>query len=479
MFSSQTLRQLIVFVALVSFLVLLQASIHFLGLLRSGSPALASEIRLAYLLFVLTFPILAGWISFRKWAAIPFALGASFINSLVWIVTHEGIFFLFYFLYLGFYLMLDWFENQNQSQILMDQVDLEKNEGEKNQLEIQLKKIEKEVEASLGKFATYYGLRKVAERFASTLELDKVAELAVREVVDFIPKGDAYLLYLAEPEGTGVSLISSRTVREEEKVKAKRGDLFDLWVLKNRKSLLVSDTKKDIFFDAKDISDFGSVRNIMAAPLLSEGRVIGIFRMNALKPEVFDIDDLRLLGFISDLASSAISNAMLYRKTEELAIHDSLTGLYVQRYFKERLKEEHRRALMSNTQLSVLMCDLDHFKTYNDKFGHGAGDMILVRVAEILRAEVRDEGVAARYGGEEFAVLLPSISKVEARKLAERILKRMENEKVEVRREPTGITISIGVSNMPADTLEREELLRRADQNLYEAKRGGRNKVCL
>lgn len=478
MLSSPLVRQLVVFVAIVSFLTLLQAAIHFLGVLRAGAQPLPSEIRLAYLLFALAFPILAGWIGFRKWVAIPFLLGALFVNTLALIVTHHGIFFLFYLFYVGLYFLLDRFEREKGGQIFSDQVDVEKNENEKNQIDLMLRKLSKEVDASLAKYRTYYGLREVAERFATTLQLEKVAELIVDDVASFIPKGEVCLLYLAELEEGGLSLIASHAVHEEEKIKVKKGDFFDLWILKNRKPLLVTDIKEDIFFDANQIPELGAVRSIVGSPLVSEGRVVGVLRINAETPKAFSLDDLRLLDFISDLACSAVSNALLYQKTEELAIRDSLTGLYVQRYFKERLSEEHKRALISREKLSVLMCDLDYFKSYNDKFGHGAGDMILVRLADIMKSEVGEGGMVFRYGGEEFSVLLPRVGKKAALGLAEKIRKRVENERMEVRREPTRITISIGVSTLPDDTLEGEELVRKADQNLYEAKGAGRNRVC-
>jgi diguanylate cyclase (GGDEF)-like protein len=477
MLSFQTVRQIVVFSAVIAFLLLVHAAILALGSLRSGADPGPLAVHLSFLLFSFNVPILAGWAAFRKKAAVPFAVGAVFIATLALVATHQKSFLLFYVLYAGLFLVLDWHDKQIQGQILANEVEVEHNEGEKNQLELKLRKVKDEVDASLGKYTTYYGLREVSERFATTLALEKIAALVIEETRHFVPKGETYLLYLAEIEGASLSLIASHAGREEEKIKAKKGDFFDLWVLKNRKPLRVSDTQKDIFFDAKQIPDLGHVRSLIIAPLVSEGRVIGMFRINSSVPDTFGIDDLRLLDFISDLASSAISNAILFQKTEDLAIRDSLTGLYVQHYFKERLKEEHRRALLTQAKLSVLMCDLDRFKSYNDTFGHGAGDLILAKAAEIFASEVRDEGIVARYGGEEFSLLLPRFSKEMALELAERLRKRIECEKIDIRREILRLTVSIGVSTMPDDTLEREELIRKADQNLYEAKRAGRNRV--
>ena len=259
--------------------------------------------------------------------------------------------------------------------------------------------------------------------------------------------------------------------------KRKEGDLFDFWVIRNRKRLLITDTQKDFRFDAGQMSLQGDmVRCLISAPLLHEGRVLGTLRLHSEKPETFTADDLRLLDAIATLASAALSNAMLFEKTQELAIRDSLTGLYVQRYFFDRFREEHKRALLRSYPLSLLMCDLDHFKAANDRWGHGAGDLMLFRFAEILREKVED-GIVARYGGEEFAVLLPDLSKEKAASLAEAIRKAMESFPFAIRREKVQMTVSIGVASIPADTLDEQELLRKADEALYQAKREGRNRV--
>jgi diguanylate cyclase (GGDEF)-like protein len=168
----------------------------------------------------------------------------------------------------------------------------------------------------------------------------------------------------------------------------------------------------------------------------------------------------------------------LYKQTSELAIHDSLTKLFVQQHFKNRLKEEQERALLAKDPLSLLMCDIDFFKKYNDRYGHAAGDLILVQIADIIRQEVHDTAIAARYGGEEFSIILPKTTLAEARAIAEQIRKKTEEHPFMLRQESTSITVSVGVSNLPIDTSDDEELIRVADQRLYEAKKLGRNKVC-
>jgi diguanylate cyclase (GGDEF)-like protein len=135
--------------------------------------------------------------------------------------------------------------------------------------------------------------------------------------------------------------------------------------------------------------------------------------------EAYVSDDLRLLTILSDLAAIALENAKLYRRIEDLAISDGLTGLYCQRYFKERLDEDAVKAARLKQPLSLLMLDIDRFKTYNDKYGHTAGDIVLKSIGEILKSSIELGDLAARYGGEEFVLILFGKDKAEAKALGE------------------------------------------------------------
>jgi len=299
--------------------------------------------------------------------------------------------------------------------------------------------------------------------------------------MEFIPRGDTAVVTVADSEAKHLTVQAAATMGSKQdqsaEVKHPNGDLFDLWVVKNRRSLFINDTHQDFRFDVKEVAQRASLRSLIIAPLLHEGRVMGTLRINSKKVETFSNDDLRLLDTISVLTSSGLSNAMLYERTEELAIRDSLTDLYVRRYFFERLKEEHRRTLIGKRPLTVLMCDLDHFKACNNRYGHGAGDLMLVHFAKILRASFQ-HGIVARYGGEEFCVLLPETQKKDGMAAAEKLRQNVERDPFTIRREKLGMTVSVGVANCPDDTLEHETLVQMADQALYQAKRAGRNQVC-
>ena len=434
-------------------------------------------VRLSLLLYLFYLPIIAAWFSLRLAGGLTFALIAVAASLFSWTVSHSTFFLWLIPGYALLCLFLYRMDQQYEDRLSAAHVEWEKCVNERNDLEVEYRQKGESVSIFFEKYSTYYNLRKLAEDFAARISFGELSQVVVNRTLEFIPKGDGCYLTLASSSDDRLSILASKRARESARLKRKAGDAFDYWVIRNRKRLLVTDTQKDFRFDPRQIGGQGEeVASLIGAPLLHEGRVLGTLRLQSSKPETFSADDLRLLDAIAILASAALSNAMLFEKTQELAIRDSLTGLYVQRYFFERLREEHHRALRSTHPLSLLMCDLDHFKAANDRWGHGAGDLMLVHFAEVLRKKI-ESGVVARYGGEEFAVLLPGIQKKKAAVLAEQIRKATEDFTFTIRREKVKMTVSIGVASIPEDTLDEEELVRKADEALYGAKRQGRNRV--
>ena len=164
----------------------------------------------------------------------------------------------------------------------------------------------------------------------------------------------------------------------------------------------------------------------------------------------------------------------------QLAVTDGLTGLYNHRHFHERLTLEVERSQRSGLPLSLLMLDVDHFKQFNDTFGHPAGDEVLRQLARVLADTRRANDVVARYGGEEFAVILVDTPKFTAAKVAERVRERINTHDFSEAAPRAGkLSASIGVATFPDDGADAETLVRSAEQALYAAKRAGRNRVVL
>ncbi len=178
--------------------------------------------------------------------------------------------------------------------------------------------------------------------------------------------------------------------------------------------------------------------------------------------------------------SLSLRRTFLYMKTKELARRDGLTGLFLRRVFNEELEREFKRFQRYKTKLALVMLDIDHFKDVNDTYGHLFGDKVLTRVGEIIKEETRTTDIAARYGGEEFGIICPEINKREAYKIAENIRKSLLNEEfITEKGEIVKVTISGGVAEADKNISSSSELIKRADQALYQAKETGRNKVII
>lgn len=167
----------------------------------------------------------------------------------------------------------------------------------------------------------------------------------------------------------------------------------------------------------------------------------------------------------------------LYEKVKQLSLTDELTSLHNRRYFLQKLREEIERAWRYSRKISLLLIDIDNFKQYNDVYGHQQGDDVLRMFSNRLRKIVRENDTVARLGGEEFVIIMPEANSDMAFNLAERL--RLDVTNYPLRGANGKFTVSIGVAGFPSDARDTTKLLRRADSALYEAKRRGKNKVCL
>ena len=188
-----------------------------------------------------------------------------------------------------------------------------------------------------------------------------------------------------------------------------------------------------------------------------------------------------VLTALQNHVQSALSSAHKYDAIRRQVVTDHLTHLYNRRFFMNRAEEEIERSLRQKDPLSILMVDIDHFKQFNDTYGHTTGDRVLQTVARALQAALRTSDVCARYGGEEFSVLLPATPGENAYHVAERVRRTLQGTRYTGLGLPpdANITISVGVATCPRDATSLEGLIQLADEALYEAKRGGRDRVVL
>ncbi|MDR5682622.1 MAG: sensor domain-containing diguanylate cyclase [Armatimonadota bacterium] len=244
-------------------------------------------------------------------------------------------------------------------------------------------------------------------------------------------------------------------------------------------------TKQIVFVpDVRTCPDFipgtdGTTSEI-ACPILVEGQVVGVLNVETVGGRRLYPDDVDLICSVAAQMGVALRNAMRFEETRERAIRDGLTDLLNHAYFQHRIREEIARARRRGQRLALGFLDLDDFKATNDTFGHAEGDRVLRALAGVLRGVVRAEDVVARYGGEEFAIVMPETGADEAGRVAERIRARLSARPlVHVGSTPVVVTASLGIAEFPRHADTAEELIRRADEALYRAKRAGKNRVWV
>jgi len=219
------------------------------------------------------------------------------------------------------------------------------------------------------------------------------------------------------------------------------------------------------------------VRSVLCLPLISSAEgaaeLVGVLYLeNNLATHAFT--DQRF-GMLEIIGLSAAGRLELSRR----AAVDGLTQLYNHEYFKTMLHQEVATARRAGRVLSVLLADIDHFKEFNDTWGHQLGDQVLREVSRAVCEACREADIVARYGGEELAIILPDTDVEQAREVAERIRASVEHAPVMHEGEALGVTISVGVAMLDATTRDAAALIRRADDALYASKRAGRNRVDL
>lgn len=217
--------------------------------------------------------------------------------------------------------------------------------------------------------------------------------------------------------------------------------------------------------------------SFLSLPLVYKDEALGVMNFGRRGVSSFTFQDVKMLSLIAGQVVLAIANARLYTRTRELSVKDELTGINNRRYFQNMLQMEWKRALRFHRDLSLIMIDVDHFKAYNDTFGHIQGDQVLKQIGALLKKNLREVDTVARFGGEEFVLLLPDTDKRGAIAVAEKVRVLVEGHSflTEERRDTRRITISAGIASYPSDVEEMDDLIDHADIALYRAKEMGRN----
>jgi diguanylate cyclase (GGDEF)-like protein len=228
---------------------------------------------------------------------------------------------------------------------------------------------------------------------------------------------------------------------------------------------------------ARDPATQAGLRADLAVPILAGARLHGVLTVGgSRRPPAEQMAVARLLAELSGLAILQVDKL---KAIQDTANRDGLTGVFNKRYFQEHIAAEIRRAERDGAGVSLLLLDIDDFKHYNDTNGHVSGDDVLKQVGQLLRGSIREDDVVARYGGEEFVVLYPGATKALAYRLAQGLRRAIESYPFPggEHQELGAVTISGGVATYPQDAPGEVELIRAADEALYQAKNAGRNRI--
>jgi diguanylate cyclase (GGDEF)-like protein len=329
----------------------------------------------------------------------------------------------------------------------------------------------KERERVLKEHETLYHLGLVIENIESMSD----AGLAIVDYATKLTSTPAGSLGLFDEKSEDMILVASKGFSDDFK-KVGRWDI--------RKSGLTSHilNQKGPFAIA-DIRDYPNpnlllmregVVSLLGAPLTIEGRIVGIMYVNDFKKREFSAEDVSLFSLLTVYAALTIERVKSIEEMRVMSITDGLTGLYNHRYLMEQAYKEIQRALRHNHPLAVIMLDIDHFKDYNDKFGHLEGNKVLKEIARYLKKTARATDIVGRFGGEEFCVVVPEIKKNGAVAFAKRLLNEIAKNSSFNR----NVTLSGGVVTFPKDGKTPLDLIKKADTFLYKAKKQGRNRVC-
>jgi len=334
------------------------------------------------------------------------------------------------------------------------------------------------------KVKEFEALYQLGQTMTSTFNLQDILT-RISQTVSTLLHAQAMSLMLLSPDGRTLSTVAGYNLSDEalqvvEAIRTRHDSSPSLVAVREKRPVAIPDLSTDTVHAPRLQSALErGYRSFLAIPLVAQDRALGCMNLYLTERHEFDTDEIQLLSTFASQAAISIENARLFEETRQLAITDELTGLANHRQFYHQLAREVRRAQRYKRPLTLLMLDLDHFKQYNDRYGHLAGDQALRETAEVLRRNAREVDILARYGGEEFAIILPETEMEPAVIQAERTRAAIAGHAFRGRdSNPQGdLTVSIGVATLTPGMRKIEELVHDADVALYRAKSQGRNRL--
>jgi len=322
-------------------------------------------------------------------------------------------------------------------------------------------------------------INKVSRQIMQTLDTEKTLSLlnaAIRDALD----ADTYFIGILRDNQIQLELFYDGGEYFNGMCIPIEGTLSG-WVIKNQKKLFLPDMREEVNLDGVKRFVIGQEKTSLSwigIPLKAEN-VTGVLALASYTANAFDRADLELLSNLGQHLTLALDNTIRHAQVERQARLDSLTGVYNHGYFLKRLAEQAEEVSESQKPISLIMLDIDHFKQYNDIYGHLVGDRILNALCTAIQHHIKQTDAVGRWGGEEFVISLPGATGEQAFEIAKRVSQTLGNLRVEDRDQRTVPipTISQGIAVFPHEADEIYQLIDLADKRLYVAKERGRNQI--
>jgi diguanylate cyclase (GGDEF)-like protein len=322
----------------------------------------------------------------------------------------------------------------------------------------------------------------VAKALTSSLDLDSILKTIMEKMAEYFQPDTWSLLMVDEQKDElyfAIAVGDASEALKNERLKV--GEGIAGWVAKHGEAVISNDVDHDPRF-AKRIDEVTNwqTRSVIAVPLRSRLRVLGVIQLVNVDRAQFNDQEIFFLHALCDYAAIAIENARWVEKIQELTITDDCTGLYNARHLYKTLETEVYRSSRFGYEFSLLFIDLDHFKQVNDTHGHLVGSKLLAEIGYLVKAQLRLIDFAFRYGGDEFVVLLPQTGKDQALVVAKRLRDAMRASSF-CRDEGLNLNIraSIGLATYPHDARDAHDIIRQADEMMYLVKNTTRDNIGI
>jgi diguanylate cyclase (GGDEF)-like protein len=306
---------------------------------------------------------------------------------------------------------------------------------------------------------------------SSTLEQEQLLGMVLNYLMKLVPCDSSTIMLIQGNKArvvAGRGELNSSHILPEEIILP--GDSLFQEIVEGHRYLLINDAASDPRFGY--LEGMEAMHSCICVPLVAHSCTIGLLTLGSAQIDYYTERDAALVQSFAGHVALALDNARLYKEMRHSAHTDGLTGLYNRRYLYQELERELARSRRYGHPLSLVICDLDNFKNYNDQYGHLAGDDLLRELGDMMKNYIRKSDTAFRYGGEEFAIILPHTDQHSALILSERLREAVSSKSFLIREKLQigHITISIGVASYPEDAIEVDSLINLADMALYDAK---------